>query len=221
MLNTDYSLRIVVETDALPWQASPWRGVQRKWIEGGEASSARSTSLVRHGAGAARAPHGQDGAEEILVLEGSLSDAQGDYPAGTYLRIPNGSSLAPAAAGCLLLVKTGHLDSSDRARTAVDIRHAGWHQGLVDGLTVLPLGESGTQHTAMVRWAPGTFFNPHRHWGGEEIFVVEGVFEDEHGRYPPGTWIRSPHLSQHEPYSREGCLIYVKTGHLPECTQAL
>jgi hypothetical protein len=66
----------------------------------------------------------------------------------------------------------------------VDTRSAAWFQGMVPGLTVLPLSEFGTQHTAMVRWAPGTFFNPHRHFGGEEIFVVEGVFSDEHGSYP-------------------------------------
>ena len=63
----------------------------------------------------------------------------------------------------------------------------------------------------MVRWAPGTFFNPHRHFGGEEILVVEGVFSDEYGSYHQGSWIRSPHLSQHQPFSREGCLILVKT----------
>ncbi|MEM8617794.1 MAG: cupin domain-containing protein, partial [Pseudomonadota bacterium] len=46
--------------------------------------------------------------------------------------------------------------------------------------------------------------------------VLEGTFEDEHGTYPAGTWIRSPHMSQHKPWSDEGCLIYVKTGHLPQ-----
>lgn len=91
---------------------------------------------------------------------------------------------------------------------------------MVAGLTVLPLDEHGTQHTAMVRWAPGTYFNPHRHQGGEEIFVVDGVFEDEHGRYPQGTWLRSPHMSQHQPFSREGCTIFVKTGHLPDVDYA-
>lgn len=96
----------------------------------------------------------------------------------------------------------------------VDTQRARWHQGMVAGLKVLPLSEFGTTHTALVRWAPDTFFNPHRHYGGEEIFVVEGVFEDEHGRYPAGSWLRSPHLSQHQPFSREGCLILVKTGHL-------
>ena len=67
---------------------------------------------------------------------------------------------------------------------------------------------------AVVRWAPGTYFNPHRHFGGEEIFVIDGVFEDEHGRYPEGTWLRSPHMSAHKPFSVEGCTIFVKTGHL-------
>ena len=89
-----------------------------------------------------------------------------------------------------------------------------WHRGMVEGLTVTPLSEFQTTHTAMVRWAPGTYFNPHRHFGGEEIFIVDGVFSDEHGNYRQGIWIRSPHLSQHKPFSVEGCLILVKTGHL-------
>ncbi len=75
-------------------------------------------------------------------------------------------------------------------------------------------GEFRTEHTALVRWALATYFNPHRYYGGEEILVVEGVFEDEHGRNPAGSWIRSPHLGQHQPFSREGCIILVKTGHL-------
>jgi anti-sigma factor ChrR (cupin superfamily) len=56
--------------------------------------------------------------------------------------------------------------------------------------------------------------NPHRHFGGQEIDVVEGVFSAEHGSDPQGSWIRSPQLSQHKPFSVEGCLILVKKGHL-------
>lgn len=48
----------------------------------------------------------------------------------------------------------------------------------------------------------------------KEILVLSGVFEDEYGSYPAGTWLRSPHLSRHQPFSRSGCTIYVKTGHL-------
>jgi anti-sigma factor ChrR (cupin superfamily) len=86
---------------------------------------------------------------------------------------------------------------------------------MVPGLTVMPLMQQGSGST-LVRWAPQTYFNPHRHYGGEEIFVVDGVFEDEHGRYPAGSWIRSPHMSLHKPFSKEGCTIFVKTGHLLE-----
>jgi anti-sigma factor ChrR (cupin superfamily) len=83
---------------------------------------------------------------------------------------------------------------------------------MVGGLSVLPLSEFKSEHSALVRWQPGTVFNSHRHWGGEEIYVLEGVFEDEFGRYPAGTWLRNPHLSQHAPFSKEGCTIFVKVG---------
>jgi anti-sigma factor ChrR (cupin superfamily) len=86
---------------------------------------------------------------------------------------------------------------------------------------VLPLGGHGGEHTALVRWAPGTVFQPHAHFGGEEILVLEGVFEDEFGRYPSGTWMRSPHGSRHRPFSRGGALIWVKVGHLPPATESV
>jgi anti-sigma factor ChrR (cupin superfamily) len=117
--------------------------------------------------------------------------------------------------GCTLLVKLRHLDPQESERVVVDTATASWYQGMVPGLTVMPLAEYGAEHTALVRWAPGTYFNPHWHFGGEEIFVIDGVFEDEHGRYPARSWLRSPHLSAHQPFSREGCTILVKTGHLP------
>jgi len=84
----------------------------------------------------------------------------------------------------------------------------------VPGLSVMPLHEHQGEHAALVRWQPETVFQPHGHFGGEEILVLSGVFEDEHGSYPAGTWIRSPHMSRHQPFSRPGCTIYVKTGHL-------
>ena len=214
-IHADETERCVVDSEQLPWTASPQAQVQRRLLarDGGEV--ARATSIVRYAPGARFAAHVHGLGEEILVLEGTLSDETGDYGPGSYLKNPPGSSHAPYSAdGCTLFVKLRHLSAQDGERVVVDTRRARWRQGMVAGLTVLPLSEFGTTHTALVRWAPGTFFNPHRHYGGEEIFVVEGVFEDEHGRYPQGCWIRSPHLSAHQPFSREGCLIWVKTGHL-------
>ena len=97
----------------------------------------------------------------------------------------------------------------------MDTRNSEWLPGLVPGLSVMSLHEYEREHVALVRWAPDTEFQAHTHWGGEEIFVIEGRFFDEHGEYPAGSWIRSPDQSQHTPYTREdGALIYVKTGHL-------
>ena len=214
-INADEAERCVVNSGQLDWLASPQSQVQRRLLarDGGEV--ARATSIVRYAPGARFTAHLHALGEEILVLEGTLSDELGDYGPGSYLKNPPGSSHAPFSVdGCTLFVKLRHLQPQDSERVVVDTRRVRWRQGMVAGLTVLPLSEFGTTHTALVRWAPGTFFNPHRHYGGEEIFVVEGVFEDEHGRYPQGCWIRSPHLSQHQPFSREGCLILVKTGHL-------
>ena len=214
-INADETARCVVNSEQLDWLASPQSQVQRRLLarDGGEV--ARATSIVRYAPGARFTAHLHALGEEILVLEGTLSDELGDYGPGSYLKNPPGSSHAPFSVdGCTLFVKLRHLQPQDSERVVVDTRQARWRQGMVEGLTVLPLSDFGTTHTALVRWAPGTFFNPHRHYGGEEIFVVEGVFEDEHGRYPQGCWIRSPHLSQHQPFSREGCLILVKTGHL-------
>jgi hypothetical protein len=44
--------------------------------------------------------------------------------------------------------------------------------------------------------------------------VLSGTFRDEHGTYPKGTWIQSPHLSAHHPFVEEETVIFVKTGHL-------
>lgn len=215
-LNSDFSQRVVLETSSLEWVDSPQQGIQRKLLERDGAEVARATSIVRYAPDCAFKSHRHDLGEEILVLDGIFSDESGSFGPGTYLKNPPGSSHAPrSATGCTLFVKLRHLDAADSEHIVIDTRTAPWFPGLVAGLAVLPLSEFGTQHTALVRWAPGTRFNPHRHYGGEEIYVLEGVFEDEFGRYPAGTWIRSPHLSAHRPFSNEGCTILVKTGHLP------
>jgi anti-sigma factor ChrR (cupin superfamily) len=78
----------------------------------------------------------------------------------------------------------------------------------------MPLHSFGTESTALVFWPAGEKFVPHTHMGGEEIFVLQGEFIDEHGRYPAGTWIRSPHLSRHHPYVEQDTIILVKVGHI-------
>ena len=177
-----------------------------------------ATSLVRYAADSEFPAHVHSGGEEILVLEGEFSDEHGNYPTGSYLRNPIGTSHAPkiGSAGATILVKLHQFDPLDTMQVNIDTSVAPWRPGLVNGLSVMPLHEFGTEHIALVKWAPFTKFQPHSHYGGEEIFVLNGTFHDEFGSYPTGTWLRSPHMSQHLPYTKDdGALIYVKTGHLP------
>lgn len=214
-INSDLSLRVVIDTNELSWSASPMVGVERRMLDRVAAESGRATSLVRYAPETSFPMHGHPRGEEIFVLSGTFSDGGGDYPAGSYLRNPPGSQHAPfSTEGCVLFVKLDQFDPLDREEVRIDTRQVLWMPGLVPGLSVMPLHEFEGEHSALVRWAPGTTFNRHRHWGGEEILVLDGVFQDEHGTYPAGTWLRSPHLSEHKPFSNEGCVIYVKVGHL-------
>lgn len=178
---------------------------------------ARATSIVRYAPNARFSEHTHGGGEEFVVLAGSFHDDSGDYPEGAYVRNPIGSAHAPWAGpdGAVLFVKLHQFMKADTRRVVIQTRTAAWSPGLVPGLTVLPLHEFGTERVALVRWAPSTRFAQHQHHGGEEILVLDGVFEDEHGAYPKGSWLRSPHLSVHTPFTGpDGALIYVKTGHL-------
>ena len=214
-VRADMSQAARVQLDTLPWLASPSPGVDRRMLDRVGTEVARATSVVRYAPGSRFDAHTHDLGEEFLVLEGVFSDEHGDYPAGTYVRNPPGSSHAPfTEGGCTIFVKLRQFAVDDERRVVVDTRRASFLPGQVDGLTVLPLHEHRGVHAALVRWAPGTRFQRHTHWGGEEILVLEGVFSDEHGDHPAGTWLRSPHLSQHTPFSTPGCLIYVKVGHL-------
>lgn len=214
-LNMDRSLRAVVDTSSLAWEQSPASGVWRKKLEREGAESGQVTSIVRFEAGAEFSSHDHPLGEEILVLSGVFADEHARYPAGTYLRNPPGTSHSPVCTeGCELLVKLDQFDAEDLEPVCIETATADWLPGLVPGLSVMPLHSYGVQHTALVRWDPGTVFNRHVHPGGEEIFVLDGVFEDEEGVYPQGTWLRNPSFSRHTPFSREGCTIFVKTGHL-------
>lgn len=214
-LRSDWSERVVVDSAVMDWADSPVDGVQRKMLERDGEEVARATSIVRYAPGSRFPRHVHAMGEELFVLEGEFCDDSGRFGPGSYIRNPPGSAHAPwSDTGCVLFVKLRYFDPIDQARVVVRTRDEPWLPGLVPGLQVMPLHDFRTQHTALVRWVPGTYFNPHRHYGGEEILVVDGTFEDEHGRYPAGSWIRSPHLSQHQPFSREGCTILVKTGHL-------
>lgn len=72
------------------------------------------------------------------------------------------------------------------------------------------IGDEVARATSIVRYASDSRFSPHTHGGGEEFLVLEGVFEDEHGAFPAGTYVRNPPTSRHTPRSATGCVLFVK-----------
>jgi anti-sigma factor ChrR (cupin superfamily) len=214
-LNMKFDAPVVVLPSDQSWELSPADGVSRFPLEREAAESGHTTSQVIFAPGAAFPEHSHPLGEEIFVLEGIFSDEFGDYPTGTYIRNPPGSKHSPFTRdGCKLFVKLEQFHPDDSAPVVVRPDDHQWRNG-IGNLKVLSLHEFQTQHTALVYWPDNEKFQPHQHWGGEEIMVISGEFIDEYGRYPAGSWIRSPNLSKHDPYVEKATLILVKTGHLP------
>jgi anti-sigma factor ChrR (cupin superfamily) len=217
--NDDLTRYATKQTADMPWQPSPSASVWRKRLEhfGETAESGHVTTVVRFDSNSEFASHDHPDGEEILVLDGIFSDEHGDYPTGTFLLNPTGFRHAPGSAeGCVLFVKLCQYAGADRPQVTIDTNKAEWQPHAVDGVEILPLygSESYPERIRLVRFAPGTRFPRHGHPGGEEIFVVEGDIEDAFGRYDKGAWARFPDGSEHEPFSENGALLYVKTGHL-------
>ncbi|MEM7251259.1 MAG: cupin domain-containing protein [Pseudomonadota bacterium] len=64
--------------------------------------------------------------------------------------------------------------------------------------------------TSVVRYDEGATFSSHEHPGGEEILVLRGVFSDDAGDWGPGSYLLNPEGFAHSPFSKDGCVIFVK-----------
>ena len=216
-VNADFSRRVVIATDQMPWIPSPQAGVERRLLDriGGEV--ARATSLVRYAPASAFPTHDHALGEEFLVLDGVFSDEHGDYPVGTYVRNPPRSRHSPRTApGCTILVKLRQMPLSEQHRIVIDTTSAKWDQADGAGVSRLPLYlDSSTGERVMLeRLAAGTRHTELDCPDGEEIFILSGDLEDEHGIYRAGTWIRNPAGFRRSLQSRGGTTYWVKRGHL-------
>ena len=98
-------------------------------------------------------------------------------------------------------------------RVVVHSEDLEWLDSPMAGVHRRPLdrvGDEVARASTIVRYAPGSEFSPHVHTGGEEFIVLDGVFQDEHGDFPAGSYIRNPPQSSHKPGSEPGCVIFVK-----------
>ncbi len=129
-INADLAQRVVIDQSALSWTPSPVPGIERRMLDRVGDEIARATSIVRYLPGSRFTAHQHELGEEILVLEGQFSDEHGDYPAGTYIKNPPGSSHSPfTEMGCVLLVKLRHLHPDDQQGHIIDTKTATWYPG--------------------------------------------------------------------------------------------
>lgn len=216
-LRADLSILEIVHTDVMAWASSPSPGVERKRLSlDGPAEAGRVTSIVRYAPGSCFPSHPHPDGEEILVLRGVFSDERGDHPAGTYLLNPEGYAHAPySTPGCELFVKLRQYPGRGRTQVRIDA-DAAWEPYVVPGVERRPLyAEAGRPETMhILRIAAGAEIPTVTLVGGEEILVLEGTLDDEHGAHREGTWVRYPAGTRHTPRTRTGCRVYVKKGHL-------
>lgn len=83
-------------------------------------------------------------------------------------------------------------------------------------------GNEVARATTIVRYAPFARFSRHKHTGGEEFVVLEGIFSDElSGDHGPMSYCRHGIDTEHEPWTGEqGALLLVKLRQMNDRTEA-
>jgi hypothetical protein len=209
-LHSDHSLRVVVDATDLYAGQTGERPLEQR------VAPAESQITLRSLKAGESMTHDGGKLLEVLVVRGLLSLNGEALGPASYARLaPGVSATFTSTEASMVYLNERTPTEPEKDSYALRGDTLDWRQGMVPGLKVTSLHQGLTKHTALVRWAPETRFNPHTHVGGEEILVLEGIFRDEHGSYPAGTWIRSPHMSNHRPFTGpEGATILVKVGHL-------
>jgi len=216
-VNADFSKRVVIQTNELPWLASPQPGVDRRMLDRIGDEVARATSLVRYAPASTFEAHVHELGEEFLVLDGIFSDEHGDYGAGTYVRNPPGSRHSPRTEpGCTILVKLRQMMPAERDRVVIDTEKASWGGGDAEGHWCLDLytNRENREHVTIERLDAGKSLAEIDLAGGEEIFVLSGDLADQSGEYHSGTWIRNPPGYRRSLKSAKGAVFWTKRGHL-------
>ncbi|MBT5434316.1 MAG: anti-sigma factor [Rhodospirillaceae bacterium] len=218
-LNDDFSLSVMIDTAPMDWQASPSPTVWRKRLDrAGPAEAGRVTSVVRYDAQSRFGPHPHPDGEEILVLEGVISDHTGDYPAGSYLLNPEGFEHGPFSDdGCLLFVKLRQYPGNNRQHVLLKTAAMAWTATGEHGVEVKTLyHEAGhSEHVRLLRLDARTVLRLDD-TGGIELFVMEGALEADGQTLVSGAWLRSPPGGAVALTANQESTLYLKTGHLDD-----
>lgn len=191
LVNADFSRWAVVRPSEYQWIASPQAGVERVMLDRVGDEEARATSVVRYAAGSIFPRHQHPLGEEIFVLSGTFSEQGMDYPAGSYLRNPPGSSHCPSSReGAVIFVKLRQMKLSETGVVRIDTTHPKSWQRRQDG-EICRLFSNDTEHVCLrrlgaseVAYADAT--------ESVELLVLEGEVVIGAQSYDRGTWVRAP-----------------------------
>jgi anti-sigma factor ChrR (cupin superfamily) len=213
-LNHNLALSAALDTSKANWLPSPAKGVKRLVLEreGGE-KTIRATSIVAYAANSQFTPHAHPKGEEFFVLAGTFSDEDGDYPAGTYVRNPPGSSHQPfSREGCLIWVKLQQFAVDDKQNIVIDV-----DQKTAD-ISNDQLGRKVLfDDYETVEWVdvkqtsvlPGLWLAK-----GAEILVLSGELSDDKQRFEQGYWIRIAPHDKVTLTAGQNSQFLIKYGHL-------
>ena len=180
---------------------------------------ARATSRVRYAPDSVFPEHTHPGGEEILVLSGTFTENGTDYPAGWYLRSPDGSSHQPSSRdGTTIFVKLRQMSADERQPVRINTQEAAnWHGQ--PQRQVCPLFSGASETVQLQKLAPGERIFCAPLVGGAELILLQGEIRAPEGRYESGSWLRFPPGDMPALIATaSGALFYLKTGHLSPTT---
>ena len=211
-INADFSQPAFVIPCDDAWVHAPESGVDRLMLDRLGEEVARATSLVRYAPASSFPRHQHAKGEEFIVLEGMFSDESGDYPVGSYVRNPPGSSHSPySKSGGRIFVKLRQFDDADLRQFAVrTFDEAAWKAGA----DTLPLHRFGGEDVLMRRLHAGAAIELEPQSQGTEVLIVSGVLRDPERSYPQESWLRFPPGGEARLEAVEPALLWIKTGHL-------
>ena len=220
LINADFTRRASLAPEQYQWVSSPQNGVERVMLDRVGTEKARATSIVRYAPDSYFPHHLHPGGEEILVLSGTFSADNIDYPAGWYLRNPPNSGHQPySKEGAVIFVKLWQMPAAESRYVAIDTNDtANWQkQGNRD---VCHLFSDASEQASLQRLNTNEALFTGTVKGGAEILVLDGELIDADiidnaQTYTRGSWIRLPvgALPQIKA-GMKGVTVYLKTGHL-------
>ena len=217
LINADFSCRAALAPEHYQWVQSPQNGVERVMLDRVGAEKARATSIVRYAPESNFPHHLHPGGEEILVLSGTFSADNSDYPAGWYLRNPPTSGHQPYShEGAVIFVKLWQMTVDETRHVAIDTNDAdNWQEQ--GGREVCQLYSDAKEQVILQRIDAGEALFTGIIVGGAELLVLEGTLIEAGQSYQRGGWIRLPVDAISQITAGEnGATVYLKTGHLSQ-----